>query len=81
MLGRAERDERFVDEARMEPLNLSELASLTPDGIDVALGDDRVDTVDSEAPQGRFAWERDQDRAKASSGSMSWSSAALRAPM
>ena len=36
-LGRTERDERFVDEARMEPLNLGVLAGLTPDGIDLTL--------------------------------------------
>jgi radical SAM superfamily enzyme YgiQ (UPF0313 family) len=49
-LGRTERDERFVDEARMEPLNLGVLAGLTPDGIDLTLVDDRVDLVDPDAP-------------------------------
>ena len=49
-LGRTERDDRFVDEARMEPLNLGVLAGLTPEGIDLALVDDRVDVVDPDAP-------------------------------
>lgn len=49
-LGRTERDERFVDEARMEPLNLGVLGGLTPTGIDLTLVDDRIDAVDPDAP-------------------------------
>ena len=49
-LGRTEGGERFVDEARMEPLNLGVLAGLTPDGIDLMLVDDRIDAVDPDAP-------------------------------
>lgn len=49
-LGRTEHDDRFVDEARMEPLSLGVLAGLTPEGVDVALVDDRIDEVDFDAP-------------------------------
>lgn len=41
---------RYVDDARMEPLGLGVLAGLTPAGVDVSLVDDRVDTVDPDAP-------------------------------
>ncbi len=40
----------FVDEARMEPLQLGVLAALTPPGVDVCLLDDRVDTIDYDEP-------------------------------
>jgi hypothetical protein len=43
-LGRTADDERFVDEARMEPLSLGLLAGLTPDGVDLTLVDDRVES-------------------------------------
>jgi len=49
-LGRTAHDERFVDEARMEPLSLGLLAGLTPDGVDLTLFDDRVDAFDPDAP-------------------------------
>ena len=49
-LGRTAHDERFVDEARMEPLQLGVLAGLTPDGVDLTLFDDRVDDFDPDAP-------------------------------
>jgi len=39
-------DGPFIDEGRMEPLNLGVLAGLTPPGIDVRLWDDRVDDID-----------------------------------
>lgn len=39
-------DGPFVDEGRMEPLNLGVLAGLTPAGVDVRLLDDRVDDID-----------------------------------
>ena len=45
-LGRTEDDERFIDEARMEPLTLGVLAGLTPAGVDVCLVDDRIDVID-----------------------------------
>ena len=38
--------ERFVDEARMEPLSLGVLAGLTPAGVDCRLFDDRIDEID-----------------------------------
>ena len=43
-------DGPFVDEARMEPLNLGVLAGLTPPGVDVRLWDDRVDAIDYDEP-------------------------------
>ena len=49
-LGRTAHDERFVDEARMEPLSLGLLAGLTPDGVDLMLFDDRVDAFEPDAP-------------------------------
>jgi len=49
-LGRTTHDERFVDEARMEPLSLGLLGGLTPDGVDLALFDDRIDAFDPDAP-------------------------------
>jgi radical SAM superfamily enzyme YgiQ (UPF0313 family) len=49
-LGRTAHDERFVDEARMEPLSLGLLAGLTPDGVDLTLFDDRVDAFDPDTP-------------------------------
>jgi radical SAM superfamily enzyme YgiQ (UPF0313 family) len=39
-------DGPFVDEARMEPLQLGVLAGLTPSGVDIRLFDDRVDEID-----------------------------------
>ena len=43
-------DGPFVDEGRMEPLNLGLLAGLTPPGVDVRLWDDRVDEIDYDEP-------------------------------
>src|SRR3990172_3540133 len=44
-------DERpFVDEARMEPLQLGVIAGLTPPGVDVRLFDDRIDVIDYDEP-------------------------------
>jgi radical SAM superfamily enzyme YgiQ (UPF0313 family) len=40
----------FVDEARMEPLQLGVLAGLTPPGVDIRLWDDRVDQIDYDEP-------------------------------
>lgn len=40
----------YVDEGRMEPLQLGILAALTPPGIDCALYDDRVETVPFDEP-------------------------------
>jgi radical SAM superfamily enzyme YgiQ (UPF0313 family) len=48
-LGRLE-DRPFVDEARMEPLQLGVLGGLTPPGVDVRLFDDRVDAIDYDEP-------------------------------
>jgi radical SAM superfamily enzyme YgiQ (UPF0313 family) len=48
-LGRLD-DGPFVDEARMEPLQLGLLAGLTPPGVDVRLLDDRVDRIDPDEP-------------------------------
>ncbi len=42
--------ERFVDEARMEPLSLGVLAGLTPPGVDCRLVDDRIDEIDYDEP-------------------------------
>jgi hypothetical protein len=41
-LGCLQDGERFVDEARMEPLSLGVLAGLTPPGVDCRLFDDRL---------------------------------------
>jgi len=49
-LGRLEDGDRFVDEARMEPLSLAVLAGLTPTGVDVRLVDDRIDEIDYDEP-------------------------------
>ena len=35
----------YVDEARMEPLNLGVLAALTPPDVDVVMYDDRCETI------------------------------------
>ncbi len=43
-------DGPFIDEGRMEPLNLGLLAGLTPAGVDIRLWDDRVDTIDYDEP-------------------------------
>ena len=43
-------DGPFIDEGRMEPLNLGVLAGLTPPGVDVRLWDDRVDAIDYDEP-------------------------------
>ncbi len=40
----------FVDEGRMEPLNLGVIAGLTPAGVDIRLWDDRVDVIDYDEP-------------------------------
>lgn len=40
----------YVDEARMEPLNLGVLAALTPSDIDVVLHDDRCEPIPYDAP-------------------------------
>ena len=45
-LGRLDEGDRFVDEARMEPLSLGVLAGLTPSGVDCSLLDDRIDEID-----------------------------------
>jgi radical SAM superfamily enzyme YgiQ (UPF0313 family) len=39
-------DRPFVDEARMEPLQLGVIAGLTPPGVDIRLFDDRIDEID-----------------------------------
>ncbi|MGB4442115.1 MAG: radical SAM protein [Coriobacteriia bacterium] len=49
-LGRTERGDRFIDDARMEPLSLGVLAGLTPAGVDCRLLDDRIDTIDYDEP-------------------------------
>ncbi len=49
-LGRTERGDRFIDDARMEPLPLGVLAGLTPAGVDLRLVDDRIDTIDYDEP-------------------------------
>jgi len=40
----------FVDDARMEPLQLGVLAGLTPPGVEVSLLDDRIDPIDYDDP-------------------------------
>src|SRR4030042_1577835 len=47
-LGCLDDGERFVDEARMEPLSLGILAGLTPPGVDCRRFDDRIDELDYE---------------------------------
>lgn len=42
--------ERFIDEARMEPLSLGLLAGMTPPGVDCRLLDDRIDEIDYDEP-------------------------------
>jgi len=42
--------EKFIDEARMEPLSLGLLAGLTPPGVDCRLFDDRIDEIDYDEP-------------------------------
>ena len=49
-LGSVYNDERFIDEARMEPLSLGVLAGLTPPGVDCRLFDDRIDEIDYDEP-------------------------------
>jgi radical SAM superfamily enzyme YgiQ (UPF0313 family) len=49
-LGSLNDGERFVDEARMEPLSLAVLAGLTPVGVDCRLYDDRIDEIDYDEP-------------------------------
>ncbi len=49
-LGSLREGERFIDEARMEPLSLGLLAGLTPPGVDCRLLDDRVDEIDYDEP-------------------------------
>lgn len=49
-LGRLDDGERFVDEARMEPLQLGVLAGLTPSGVDCRLIDDRIEDIDYDEP-------------------------------
>jgi hypothetical protein len=40
----------YVDEARMEPLNLGVLAALTPPDVDVVMYDDRMEPIPYDAP-------------------------------
>lgn len=42
--------EAFIDEARMEPLQLGILAALTPPDVDVVLYDDRIETIPFDEP-------------------------------
>lgn len=49
-LGRMADGAPFVDDARMEPLQLAVLAGLTPRGVDVELLDDRTDRIDYDEP-------------------------------
>jgi radical SAM superfamily enzyme YgiQ (UPF0313 family) len=49
-LGYQDDEERFVDEARMEPLSLAILAGLTPPGVDCQLIDDRIDVINYDEP-------------------------------
>jgi radical SAM superfamily enzyme YgiQ (UPF0313 family) len=49
-LGRLADGAPFVDDARMEPLQLAILAGATPPGVDVRLLDDRVDVIDYDEP-------------------------------
>jgi radical SAM superfamily enzyme YgiQ (UPF0313 family) len=49
-MGRLAEGAPFVDEARMEPLQLGVLAGLTPPGVDVELLDDRIDRIDYDEP-------------------------------
>jgi len=48
-IGRMERGP-YVDEGRMEPLNLGVLAALTPGDVDVAMYDDRMEPIPYDAP-------------------------------
>ena len=43
-------DGPFVDEGRMEPLNLGLIAGLTPPGVEIRLWDDRIDAIDYDEP-------------------------------
>ena len=49
-LGRLADGAPFVDQARMEPLQLGVLAGLTPPGVELELLDDRVDRIDYDEP-------------------------------
>src|SRR4029077_15707436 len=40
----------YVDEARMEPLNLGVLAALTPEDVDVVMYDDRMEPIPYHEP-------------------------------
>jgi radical SAM superfamily enzyme YgiQ (UPF0313 family) len=40
----------YVDEARMEPLNLGVLAALTPEDVDVVMYDDRMEPIPYDQP-------------------------------
>jgi len=40
----------YVDEARMEPLNLGVLAALTPEDVDVVMYDDRMEPIPYHQP-------------------------------
>ena len=40
----------YVDEARMEPLNIGVLAALTPSDVEIAFHDDRMETIPYDAP-------------------------------
>lgn len=40
----------YVDEARMEPLQLGILAALTPEDIQVVMYDDRIETIPYDEP-------------------------------
>jgi hypothetical protein len=48
-IGRLEQS-LFVDEARMEPLEISVLAGLTPPHMVVEFADDRVEQIDYDRP-------------------------------
>jgi len=48
-IGRMERGP-YVDEGRMEPLNLGVLAALTPPGVEVVMYDDRMEAVPYDEP-------------------------------
>jgi len=48
-LGRMEHS-LYVDEGRMEPLQLGVLAGITPPGVEISLCDDRCEEIDYDAP-------------------------------
>ena len=48
-IGRREHGE-YIDEGRMEPLQLGVLAGMAPEGIGATLFDDRFERIDFDAP-------------------------------